>query len=83
MRYKCARCGGIKLTATCPIDINTDYIYEESISTEVYCEDCDDQTNTIDIPDEEYFRIKDMSENEYDAYCGKNREEYDKNNKEE
>ena len=62
---------------------NIDYIYEESISTEVYCEDCDDQTNTIDIPDEEYFRIKDMSENEYDAYCGKNREEYDKDNKEE
>ena len=37
----------------------------------------------LNIPDEEYFRIKNMSENEYDAYCGKNREEYDKDNKEE
>ena len=60
MKYKCCKCGGVSFTATCPIDINTDYIYEESVSTSVYCEDCDDFTNTIDIDEKEYNRIKKM-----------------------
>ena len=29
MKYKCCKCGGVSLTATCPIDINTDYIYSD------------------------------------------------------
>ena len=78
MKYKCCKCGGVSLTATCPIDINTDYIYEESVSTEVYCADCDELTNTIDITDEEYYNIKKMSDTEYCEYMEKNLKEYNK-----
>ena len=78
MKYKCCKCGGVSLTATCPIDINTGYIYEEAISTEVYCADCDELTNTIDITDEEYYNIKKMSDTEYCEYMNKNLKEYNK-----
>ena len=78
MKYKCCKCGGVSLTATCPIDINTDYIYEEAISTEVYCADCDELTNTIDITDEEYNRIKKMPYEEFEKYRQENLKEYNK-----
>lgn len=81
MKYKCCKCGGINLVSNCPININDEY--EEPKNSEIHCEDCETVTDIIDITDEEYYRIKDMSENEYDAYCDKNREEYDKDNKEE
>ena len=78
MKYKCCKCGGVSLTATCPIDINTDYIYEEAISTSVYCEDCDDFTNTIDIDEKEYNRIKKMPYEEFEKYRQENLKEYNK-----
>ena len=78
MKYKCCKCGGVSLTATCPIDINTDYIYEEAISTEVYCADCDELTNTIDIDEKEYNRIKKMSYEEFEKYRQENLKEYNK-----
>ena len=76
MKYKCCKCGGVSLTATCPIDINTDYIYEEAISTEVYCADCDDFTNTIDIDEKEYNRIKKMPYEEFEKYRQENLKKY-------
>lgn len=76
MKYKCCKCGGVSLTATCPIDINTDYIYEESVSTSVYCEDCDDFTNTIDIDEKEYNRIKKMPYEEFKKYRQENLKKY-------
>ena len=78
MKYKCCKCGGVSLTATCPIDINTDYIYEESVSTEVYCADCDDFTNTIDIDEKEYNKIKKMPYEEFEKYRQENLKEYNK-----
>ena len=78
MKYKCCKCGGVSLTATCPIDINTDYIYEESVNTSVYCEDCDDFTNTIDIDEKEYNRIKKMPYEEFEKYRQENLKEYNK-----
>ena len=78
MKYKCCKCGGVRLTATCSIDINTDYIYEESVSTSVYCEDCDDFTNTIDIDEKEYNRINKMPYEEFEKYRQENLKKYNK-----